>query len=101
VGSIRSIHSTKGRHIGHVSEVGGGYSREPKSIAASTTARAVAGSVRVNDWSGSSISEPSLIARSSSGSATTNASFTTVPRLWSTYTSADTACPDGSITPIR
>ena len=101
VGSIRSIHSTSGRHIGHESVSIGGYSIEPVSIAASTAARAVAGSVRVSRWSGSSIRVPILSARSSSGSGTMNASFTTVPRLWSTYTSADSASPDGNTTPSR
>src|SRR5215203_6434343 len=98
-GNIRSIHSTNGRHIGQLSEVSGGYSCEPKSIAPSTTARVVAGSVRVNDWSASSIKVPILIARSSNGSGTIKASLTTVPRLWSTYTRTESACPDGSVTP--
>ena len=45
------------------------------------TARVVAGLVRVSDWPGSSIRVPLLIARSSSGSGTTNASFTTDPNV--------------------
>ena len=77
----------------------GGYVIAPTSMASTMRARASPPGMSLHVVSGSSTMARMRAIRSTTDSGTTKASFTSVPMLWSMYTTTDSSWPDGRRTP--